>query len=90
LRWAAVEAVWPGLRADFDLHCFYERMKRRKGANSAKVATARRMLSYSLFGIPDFRFCALANGGFFILKFWWNSRSSFFLDFSLFWVYLFA
>jgi hypothetical protein len=57
-----MEAVWPGLRADFDLHCFYERMKRRKGANSAKVATARRMLSYSLFGIPDFRFYAPGDG----------------------------
>jgi transposase len=45
LRWAAVEAVWPAIRADFDLRCFYERMKRRKGANSAKVATARRLLA---------------------------------------------
>ncbi|HEX9901290.1 MAG TPA: transposase [Acidobacteriota bacterium] len=45
LRWAAVEAVWPALRADFGLRCFYERMKMRKGANSAKVATARRLLT---------------------------------------------
>jgi transposase len=45
LRWAVVEAVWPALRADFDLKCYYERMKRRKGANSAKVATARRLLT---------------------------------------------
>jgi transposase len=45
LRWAAVEAVWPALRADFDLKCYYESMKRRKGANSAKVATARRLLT---------------------------------------------
>lgn len=45
LRWAAVEAVWPGLKADFDLKCFYERLKRRKGSNSAKVATARRLLT---------------------------------------------
>lgn len=45
LRWAAVEAVWPAIRADFDLRCYYERMKRRKGANSAKVATARRLLT---------------------------------------------
>ena len=41
----AVEAVWPALRADFDIRRFYERMKRRKGANSAKVATARRLLT---------------------------------------------
>ena len=45
LRWAAVEAVWPALRADFDLRCFYDRLKRRKEANSAKVATARRLLT---------------------------------------------
>jgi transposase len=45
LRWAAVEAVWPGIRADFDLRCFYERLARGKGANKAKVATARRLLT---------------------------------------------
>jgi len=45
LRWAAVEAVWPAIRADFDLRCYYERLKRKKGANSAKVATARRLLT---------------------------------------------
>lgn len=45
LRWAAVEVVWPGIRADFDLRCYYERLKKRKGANSAKVATARRLLT---------------------------------------------
>ncbi len=44
LRWAAVEAVWPGICADFDLRCFYDRLKKRKGANPAKVATARRLL----------------------------------------------
>ena len=31
LRWAAVEAVWPGIRADFYLRLFYERLKKRKG-----------------------------------------------------------
>lgn len=45
LRWATVEAVWPALRADFDIRCFYDRLKKRKGANSAKVATARRLLT---------------------------------------------
>jgi transposase len=45
LRWAAVEAVWPGIRADFEMRLFYERLKKRKGANSAKVATARRLLT---------------------------------------------
>jgi len=45
LRWAAVEAVWPAIRADFDLRLHYERRKKRKGANQAKVATARRLLT---------------------------------------------
>jgi transposase len=45
LRWAAVEAVWPAIRADFDLRLHYERRKKRKGANLAKVATARRLLT---------------------------------------------
>jgi hypothetical protein len=40
-----VEAVWPALRADFDIRSFYDRLKKRKGANSAKVATARRLLT---------------------------------------------
>ena len=45
MRWAAVEAVWPAIRADFDLRCFYERLARGKGANKAKVAMARRLLT---------------------------------------------
>jgi transposase len=45
LRWAAVEAVWPAIRADFDIRLHYERRKKRKGANLAKVATARRLLT---------------------------------------------
>jgi transposase len=45
LRWAAVEAVYPGIKADFDIKCFYHRLKKRKGSNTAKVATARRMLT---------------------------------------------
>jgi hypothetical protein len=30
---------------DFDLHCFYERLARGKGANKAKVARAKRLLA---------------------------------------------
>jgi transposase len=45
LRWAVVEAVWPAIRFDFDLRVFYERLAKRKGANAAKVATARRLLT---------------------------------------------
>jgi len=45
LRWAAVEAVWPAIQKDVGLRDFYERLRRRKGANPAKVATARRLLT---------------------------------------------
>jgi transposase len=45
LRWAAVEAVWPAVRSDFDIRLYYQRRKKRIGANSAKVAAARRLLT---------------------------------------------
>ena len=45
LRWAAVEAVWPAVRSDFDIRLYYQKRKKRKGVNSAKVATARRLLT---------------------------------------------
>ena len=40
-----MEAVRPAIRADFDLRCFYERPARGKGANKAKVAMVRRLLT---------------------------------------------
>ena len=45
LRWAMVEAVWPAIRKDAGLHQFYSRIAYRKGANPAKVATARKLLT---------------------------------------------
>ena len=45
LRWAMIEAVWPAIRKDPTLRRFYERLAGRKGANTAKVATARRLLT---------------------------------------------
>jgi len=33
------------MKADFDIKSFYNRLKKRKGSNPAKVATARRMLT---------------------------------------------
>jgi len=45
LRWAAVEAVWPAVRSDFDIRLHYQKRAKRIGANSAKVATARRLLT---------------------------------------------
>jgi len=45
IRWAMVEAVWPAIRKDEELRKFYEEIKRRKGANLAKVALAKRLLT---------------------------------------------
>lgn len=45
LRWAMVEAVWPAIRKDPELYRYYHRLAGRKNANTAKVATARRLLS---------------------------------------------
>ena len=45
LRWALIEAVYPAIRADAELYAYYERIRLRKGANAAKVATARRLLT---------------------------------------------
>jgi len=45
LRWAMVEAVWPAIHKDVSLHQMYHRLAARKGANKAKVAVARRLLT---------------------------------------------
>jgi len=45
LRWAMTESVSPALRKDHDLRVFHNRLARRKGANPAKMATARRLLT---------------------------------------------
>ena len=45
MRWAVVEAVWPAIKSDFKLRVFYDKHARRKGANKAKVITARRLLT---------------------------------------------
>ena len=44
-KWLRWEAVWPAVRSDFDIRVYYQKMKKRKGANSAKVAAARRLLT---------------------------------------------
>jgi len=45
LRWAIVEAVAPAVNCDSDIKAYYYRLKTRKGANAAKVATGRRLLT---------------------------------------------
>jgi len=44
LRWALIEAVIPATRRDAQIRSYYYSMKAKKGSNSAKVATARRLL----------------------------------------------
>jgi transposase len=55
LRWALIEAVWPAIRADAPLRCYYHGVARRKGANTAKVATARRLLTIAYRVLKDGR-----------------------------------
>lgn len=45
LRWACIEAVHPAIRKDGELWALYQRIKLAKGANVAKVAVARRLLT---------------------------------------------
>jgi len=45
LRWAMVEAVWPAIQKSLELNQYYYCLADRKGANPAKVATARRLLT---------------------------------------------
>jgi len=44
IRWALIEAVVPAIKADMQIRNYYYLMKAKKGSNSAKVATARRLL----------------------------------------------
>lgn len=45
LRWAALEAVYPAIKKDLGLRALYSRLARKKGANVAKIAVARRLLT---------------------------------------------
>jgi len=55
LRWAFVEAVVPAIVSDPELKAYYERLKATKGANRAKVATARRLLTIAFQLLRDGR-----------------------------------
>lgn len=43
LRWAFVEAVTPAITHSPWLRRYYERIKKRRGAKDARVATARKL-----------------------------------------------
>lgn len=45
IRWACIEAAYPAIREDPGLAVLYERLKLAKGANVAKVAVAKRLLT---------------------------------------------
>lgn len=55
LRWAFVEAVAPAVAADPVLKFDYERLKATKGANRAKVAVARKLLTIAYQVLRDER-----------------------------------
>lgn len=55
LRWAFVEAVAPAVASDAQLRELYERLKATKGANRAKVAVARRLLTIAFQVLRDGR-----------------------------------
>jgi len=43
LRWAIIEAIWLAIETDPELRAYYEKVRIKKGANPAKIATARRL-----------------------------------------------
>jgi transposase len=45
IRWAMVEAVWPAIQKNVWLNELYCRLAARKGANCAKVAAAKRLVT---------------------------------------------
>ena len=55
LRWAFVEAAIPAMRAEPALKFEYERLKAAKGANRAKVAVARKLLTIAYQMLRDQR-----------------------------------
>ena len=55
LRWAYVEAAWIAQRTSPYCHTYFERVKRRKGANSAATALARRLCEITWHCLNDNR-----------------------------------
>ena len=55
LRWAFVEAVAPAVFCDLEVRTYYQRLKVTKGANRAKVATARRLFTIAFVLLRDAR-----------------------------------
>ena len=49
LRWAFIEAVRPAVMTSLELRSYHERIKRRKGAGDARVATARKLAQISWY-----------------------------------------
>ncbi len=57
LRWAFVEAVAAAVFCDPDMTAYYQRLKATRGANRAKVVTARRLLTIAFVLLRDARSC---------------------------------
>jgi transposase len=55
LRWAYVEAAWIAQRTSPYCHAYFERIKRRKGANCANIALARRLCEITWHCLTEMR-----------------------------------
>lgn len=55
LRWAYVEAAWIAQRTSPYCHAYYERIKRRKGANCANTALSRRLCEITWYCLTEKR-----------------------------------
>lgn len=55
LRWFFVQAVSPAVRSDSQLSFYHNRIKRRKGTNAARIATARRLLTIAYHVLKEKR-----------------------------------
>ena len=55
LRWAFVEAAWIAQRTSPYCHVYFERIKRRKGSNSANTALARRLCEITWYCLAQNR-----------------------------------
>ena len=55
LKWAFVEASWVAQRTSPYCHNYYERIKKRKGTNSAATALARRLCEITWYCLTDNR-----------------------------------
>ena len=55
LRWAMIQAVYPAIRQDNVLKQYYQKVKERKNSSAARIAVARRLLTFIYHMLKDRR-----------------------------------